>query len=124
MNEEYKLLIMSNSSFNNEHMFNSCLEAIQESILKGKTVSFVLAMLPGADALAYMLAHKNNTKVYEFYPNKNNGVNAHKRMQSDMFKFADGALVFCEPKDDVEYVLNIMERQKKQVAVVHYKETS
>lgn len=118
--KEFKLLIMGNDDFKNEKILLKTLCVLQETVLRGVSVSFVNAMLPGADALAYMIANQNNVKCYEFNLNRRLVGDPVMRVHAEMADFSDGALIFCEPDDDVDYMIDCMQRQNKKVAVVHY----
>lgn len=117
---EFKLLIMGNDSFSNEEILLRTLEVMQETVLKDKSVSFVNAMLPGADALAYMIANQHKVKCYEFNLNRRLAGDPVMRVHAEMANFSDGALIFCQEDDDVDYMINYMQMQNKKVAVVHY----
>ena len=118
--KEFKLLIMGNDGFKNEEILLKSLCVLQETLLKGLSVSFVNAMLPGADALVYMIANQNKVKCYEFNINRRLAGDPVMRIHAEMANFSDGALIFCEPDDDVDYMIDYMQRQNKKVAVVHY----
>jgi hypothetical protein len=118
--KEFKLLIMGNDGFKNEEILLRTLAVIQETVLKDRSISFVNAMLPGADALAYMLANQNKVKCYEFNLNRRLAGDPVMRVHAEMADFSDGALIFCAQDDDVDYMINYMQMQNKKVAVVHY----
>jgi hypothetical protein len=118
--KEFKLLIMGNDDFKNEEILLRTLAVMQETVLKDRSISFVNAMLPGADALAYMLANQNKVKCYEFKLNRRLAGDPVMRVHAEMADFSDGALIFCAQNDDVDYMINYMQMQHKQVTVVHY----
>lgn len=118
--KEFKLLITGGSSLTSKYVFSNTIEILLENVIKDRTLSFVTAMAPGADALAYLYAHIHGIKVYEYHPNRKDGADAQWKMKNAMADFADGALLFCEPEEDVDYMIDFMQRQNKTVAVVHY----
>lgn len=118
--KEFKLLIAGGSHFKSKEIFSATIVMLQKKVLKDVTISFVTAMAPGADAMAYLYANQHGIKCYEFNPNRKYGGHAHMQMQAEMADFADGALLFCEPEEDVDYMVDFMQRQNKHVAVVTY----
>ena len=118
--KEFKLLITGGSSLTSKYVFSNTIEILLENVIKDRTLSFVTAMAPGADAMAYLYANQHGIKCYEYHPNRKYGAHAHMRMNAEMADFADGALLFCEPEEDVDYMIDFMQRQNKTVAVVHY----
>lgn len=118
--KEFKLLIIGGSSFTSKYVFHKTIETLLENVLKNKTLSFVTAMAPGADALAYLYANQHGIKCHEFHPNRKYGANARVRMNAEMADFANGVLIFCEPEDDMDHMIDSMQRQNKTVALLRY----
>lgn len=118
--KEFKLLIAGGTNFTDIHVFTKMIETMAETLLKNGEISFVCSMAPGADAMAYMYAHQHGIKCYEFNLNRRLAGDPVMRVHAEMANFSDGALIFCEPDDDVDYMIDYMQRQNKKVAVVHY----
>ena len=118
--KEFKLLITGGTNFTDMKIFAGVIETMSETLPKNSEISFVCSMAPGADAMAYMYAHQHGIKCHEFYPNRKNGIGAKITMQAEMADFADGALLFCAPEEDMGHMVAFLQSQDKRVAVVHY----
>lgn len=120
--EEFKLIVAGGRDFADYDLLANTLNALEQSHLSDKSVSIVSGMARGADALAYMFAHRNNVKVYERPAQWDRfGKQAGFRRNSEMAKEADGLLCFWDGKSKgTEHMINQMAQLRKPVFVVRY----
>jgi len=119
---EFKLIVAGGRDFNDASLLERVLIALADTELADKSVSIVSGMARGADALAYMFAHQNGIKCYEFNANWTRyGKSAGHRRNAEMGKFSDGLLAFWDGKSvGTKNMIDFMASSNKPVIVVRY----
>lgn len=119
---EHKLIVAGGRDFGNLDLLERVLIAIADVELADKEVSIVSGMAKGADALAYMFAHKHNIQCYEFHAQwRRYGKAAGFKRNEEMGQFADSLLAFWDGySPGTGHMVNYMSGLGKPVIVVGY----
>lgn len=119
---EYKLIVAGGRDFDNAELMSRVLYALSDVEFADKAISIVSGMAKGADALAYMFAHKLDIKVYEFPAQFHRyGARASYVRNENMGEFSDGLLVFVrEQSREIKHLINVMHHINKPVTVINY----
>ena len=123
---EYKLIVAGGRDFDNAELMSRVLYAMSDVEFADKSISIVSGMAKGADALAYMFAHKLDIKCYEFHarwrhPNGSVNTRAGFIRNEEMGQFADGLLAFHDGKSvGTAGMIRYMRSLGKPVTVINY----
>lgn len=116
--KEFKLIIAGSRSFDNYELLSRTVFALAEDPkLDGYGISIVSGMAPGADALAYMFAHRNGIQCYEMPANwQKFGKRAGYMRNAQMGDFADGLIAFWDGQSrGTAHMIQYMQKLNKPV---------
>lgn len=119
---EYKLIVAGGRDFDNAELMSRVLYAMSDVEHADKSISIVSGMAKGADALAYMFAHKLDIKCYEFRAQwKKHGTRAGFIRNEEMGRFSDGLLAFHDGRSvGTAGMIRYMRSLGKPVTVIKY----
>lgn len=123
---EYKLIVAGGRDFTDVALLERVLIALGDTEFADKNVSLVSGMARGADALAYMFAHKNGIKCYEFHADwQRYGKRAGFVRNEEMGHFADALVAFWDGESKgTAHMIDFMHKLGKTVITVTYESES